>query len=148
MSLPVEFNYEIMPLTAESFFNQLLSELCAEISFRSVQKSLTINSVCPHCNTQCSYIRTYCVFYSLLMCVCMCVDEKGGGFDIYGNRIDSNGSVSASASGALPDSAPTSTNNGILTVECPYCKKFLAATRFAPHLEKCMGMGRQASRKR
>ena len=29
---------------------------------------------------------------------------------------------------------------------CPNCKRSLAASRFAPHLEKCMGMGRNSSR--
>jgi len=30
--------------------------------------------------------------------------------------------------------------------ECPNCNRTLAASRFAPHLEKCMGMGRTSSR--
>jgi len=30
--------------------------------------------------------------------------------------------------------------------ECPNCNRTLAASRFAPHLEKCMGMGRNSSR--
>ena len=29
---------------------------------------------------------------------------------------------------------------------CPNCSRNLAASRFAPHLEKCMGMGRTSSR--
>lgn len=29
---------------------------------------------------------------------------------------------------------------------CPNCDRNLAASRFAPHLEKCMGMGRNSSR--
>lgn len=29
---------------------------------------------------------------------------------------------------------------------CPSCNRGLAASRFAPHLEKCMGMGRNSSR--
>ncbi|XP_059171017.1 ataxin-7-like protein 3, partial [Physella acuta] len=29
---------------------------------------------------------------------------------------------------------------------CPNCQRHLAAARFAPHLEKCMGMGRNSSR--
>ncbi len=29
---------------------------------------------------------------------------------------------------------------------CPNCQRNMAATRFAPHLEKCMGMGRNSSR--
>ena len=29
---------------------------------------------------------------------------------------------------------------------CPHCDRTLAASRFAPHLEKCMGMGRNSSR--
>lgn len=30
--------------------------------------------------------------------------------------------------------------------KCPTCHRSLAAQRFAPHLEKCMGMGRNSSR--
>ncbi|KAK0137789.1 Ataxin-7-like protein 3 [Merluccius polli] len=30
--------------------------------------------------------------------------------------------------------------------ECPNCKRCIAASRFAPHLEKCLGMGRNSSR--
>jgi len=30
--------------------------------------------------------------------------------------------------------------------QCPRCHRTLAAARFAPHLEKCMGMGRNSSR--
>ncbi|XP_033624661.1 ataxin-7-like protein 3 [Asterias rubens] len=29
---------------------------------------------------------------------------------------------------------------------CPHCNRNLSASRFAPHLEKCMGMGRNSSR--
>ena len=29
---------------------------------------------------------------------------------------------------------------------CPSCGRNMAASRFAPHLEKCMGMGRNSSR--
>jgi len=47
---------------------------------------------------------------------------------------------------------PVSTITGLPTlktvpqIECPNCKRQLAASRFAPHLEKCMGMGRNSSR--
>ncbi|XP_037834525.1 ataxin-7-like protein 3 isoform X2 [Kryptolebias marmoratus] len=30
--------------------------------------------------------------------------------------------------------------------ECPNCRRLIAASRFAPHLEKCLGMGRNSSR--
>lgn len=29
---------------------------------------------------------------------------------------------------------------------CPNCSRMLGAQKFAPHLEKCMGMGRNSSR--
>ncbi|CAO1429625.1 unnamed protein product [Diamesa serratosioi] len=32
------------------------------------------------------------------------------------------------------------------TVKCPICQQFVSAKRFAPHLERCMGMGRNSSR--
>ena len=41
-----------------------------------------------------------------------------------------------------------SVNNALLKYECacPNCGRNIAAIRFAPHLEKCMGMGRSSSR--
>uniref|UniRef100_A0A8R1TMW1 SAGA-associated factor 11 n=1 Tax=Onchocerca volvulus TaxID=6282 RepID=A0A8R1TMW1_ONCVO len=33
-----------------------------------------------------------------------------------------------------------------MEVVCDECKRTIAASRFAPHLEKCMGMGRSSSR--
>merc|ERR1712038_881900 len=33
-----------------------------------------------------------------------------------------------------------------LECPCPNCHRNMAASRFAPHLEKCMGMGRTSSR--
>lgn len=51
------------------------------------------------------------------------------GYDIYGLKIENHDS------------------NGEL-VECGICKKSVAAARFAPHLEKCMGLGRGARNKR
>ncbi|PVD35893.1 hypothetical protein C0Q70_02862 [Pomacea canaliculata] len=39
--------------------------------------------------------------------------------------------------------APTKKN---FECVCPSCQRHLAASRFAPHLEKCMGMGRNSSR--
>jgi hypothetical protein len=86
-----------------------------------------------------------------------CIVDERSGLDIYGNRIDSNGVVMSSQPGStlsstnsneLSSQPTTSCSSGMLTAECPCCKKVLAATRFAPHLEKCMGMGRQSARKR
>lgn len=57
-----------------------------------------------------------------------CVATKQG-YDIYGLKIDNH-----DANGEL--------------VECAICKKTVAASRFAPHLEKCMGLGRTARIKR
>jgi len=34
----------------------------------------------------------------------------------------------------------------VIDIDCPECHRQVAATRFAPHLEKCMGMGRNSSR--
>jgi hypothetical protein len=45
-------------------------------------------------------------------------------------------------------SSSTTNNNNLLKYECvcPSCERNVAAIRFAPHLEKCMGMGRHSSR--
>lgn len=36
--------------------------------------------------------------------------------------------------------------HGAESVQCPHCGRFVQAARFAPHLEKCMGMGRSSAR--
>ncbi len=60
---------------------------------------------------------------------CLIITVVRQGVDIYGQKIDNH-----DANGEL--------------VECPVCKKSVAASRFAPHLEKCIGMGRSARPKR
>jgi len=57
------------------------------------------------------------------------VEANKAGYDIYGLKVDNH-----DANGEL--------------VECPICKKNVAAARFAVHLEKCMGIGRTARTKR
>ena len=52
------------------------------------------------------------------------VDVKG--YDIFGNT-------------------PQSLQKNV-DCQCPNCDRTLAAQKFAPHLEKCMGMGRNSSR--
>jgi len=52
------------------------------------------------------------------------VDVKG--LDIFGN-------------------APFSVKKSV-DCTCPNCNRFLGAQKFAPHLEKCMGMGRNSTR--
>ncbi|GAB4813058.1 hypothetical protein N2152v2_000104 [Parachlorella kessleri] len=60
---------------------------------------------------------------------------------------------------AAPPPHPTPSGRGLVDVfgnqvppialdqvSCPNCGRKVAAGRFAPHLEKCMGRGRQASR--
>lgn len=37
-------------------------------------------------------------------------------------------------------------NPDVEKATCPNCDRLVAAARFAPHLEKCMGMGRNSSR--
>lgn len=37
--------------------------------------------------------------------------------------------------------------NTVDSCTCPQCERLVAAIRFAPHLEKCMGMGRIQGRK-
>jgi len=49
------------------------------------------------------------------------------GLDIFGQQITKNAKTN-------------------LECECPKCNRTLAAARFAQHLEKCMGMGRNSSR--
>lgn len=49
---------------------------------------------------------------------------------------------------SAPDSNifPDKNNKKPTDCHCPNCQSKVAASRFAPHLEKCMGMGRNSSR--
>ncbi|XP_055626846.1 SAGA-associated factor 11 homolog isoform X2 [Toxorhynchites rutilus septentrionalis] len=48
----------------------------------------------------------------------------------------------------LPDMDVFGFSNSKKAIDCscPNCNRIVAASRFAPHLEKCMGMGRNSSR--
>ncbi|VDN17857.1 unnamed protein product [Gongylonema pulchrum] len=52
-----------------------------------------------------------------------------GDFDIFGSTMNSQ-----------------TKHQKNMDVVCDQCKRAIAACRFAPHLEKCMGMGRNSSR--
>ena len=56
--------------------------------------------------------------------------QRQTGLDVFGEAIVTNGQAKKSQ----------------LECICPHCQRNLAASRFAPHLEKCMGMGRNSSR--
>ena len=46
-----------MSSTPDALFNQLLSEILIEISFKYFQTGMAINSICPHCNKTCQLYR-------------------------------------------------------------------------------------------
>lgn len=48
----------------------------------------------------------------------------------------------------MPDMDVFGSTNSKKAIDCscPNCNRIVAASRFAPHLEKCMGMGRNSSR--
>lgn len=59
--------------------------------------------------------------------------------DIFGVPLSSSGRSTTGGAGTS-----SSANNDYCV--CPECQQTTAACRFAPHLEKCMGMGRNSSR--
>ena len=54
--------------------------------------------------------------------------------------------ISESFRGDIFADTTESTRNKALEVSCPECQRTITASRFAPHLEKCMGMGRISRR--
>ena len=70
------------------------------------------------------------------------------------NDDDSAANPSSKESGTMVDvfGQAVTTTSGVPALKkqcecvCPNCQRNLAASRFAPHLEKCMGMGRNSSR--
>ena len=83
------------------------------------------------------------------------VDEttrSSGGLDA---DMDSEMMLLSSSSSAAASSAAANAQAALLLAAgskkpaecvCPNCQRNMAASRFAPHLEKCMGMGRNSSR--
>ena len=71
-----------------------------------------------------------------------------------GNSNDSMASSGGGGGGGMLDvfGQAVTTTSGVPALKkqcecvCPNCQRNLAASRFAPHLEKCMGMGRNSSR--
>ncbi|KAK0420505.1 hypothetical protein QR680_014728 [Steinernema hermaphroditum] len=71
------------------------------------------------------------------------------GIDLHMLAGSSNGNSNAASSQQPSTSNGKSTSNGARSkheCKCPECGRTIAATRFAPHLENCLGMGRNASR--
>ena len=68
--------------------------------------------------------------------------------DVLGVFSNLNENYKPPGNGGRNGHGPSSANNQLLKYECvcPNCGRSLAAIRFAPHLEKCMGMGRNSSR--
>ena len=75
----------------------------------------------------------------------------------FGENLNSSTAATTAAattSGSLVDvfGQAVTTSSGVPALKkqcecvCPNCQRNLAASRFAPHLEKCMGMGRNSSR--
>lgn len=63
----------------------------------------------------------------------------GGGGGAGGEAFDYDAATEMLSSAAVNSKKPAE-------CVCPNCQRNMAASRFAPHLEKCMGMGRNSSR--
>ena len=67
----------------------------------------------------------------LCVCVCVCVCHTTDVIDVKGYDIFGNTQQSLQKN---------------VDCQCPNCERTLGAAKFAPHLEKCMGMGRNSTR--
>ena len=92
----------------------------------TVSATTGINSINPHANTNYSSSSSAAV-----TSISTSEINENPGFDVFGNVTHGKG-------------VPRVTHE----CKCPQCNRSIAATRFVPHLEKCMGMGRAASRAR
>ncbi|TKR64560.1 hypothetical protein L596_025070 [Steinernema carpocapsae] len=71
------------------------------------------------------------------------------GLDLEANLPHENGINGNGVQQPGPSNGRVGTSNGFRSkyeCPCPECGRVIAATRFAPHLENCLGMGRNASR--
>lgn len=105
----------------------ITEDLIVEECFGHFQKVELDYQTCSHCSEHCH--RFSISFSTLTSAYRSILPVNKQGLDIYGQKIDNH-----DANGEL--------------VECPVCKKSVAAARFAPHLEKCLGLGRNARPKR
>lgn len=76
---------------------------------------------CKHYGKLYDDIRLFCIYFGQHMLI-----VKRSGYDVWGKSY---------------------TVNNLPSYECVNCQKTIASTRYAPHLEKCLGLsGRQSSR--
>lgn len=114
------------PIVAVAVTRLLLRELLVEECFASFKRRELARLPCSICGQHC---QTYGIVLPRGKGLTRCCTVTKAGHDIYGLKIDNH-----DANGQL--------------AECSICQKSVAASRFAPHLEKCMGMGRSARKKR
>lgn len=131
---PIIFDFEMglqscSPIAVEALASLLLRELLVEECFSFFKQRELKRLPCSVCGQHCKTygIQLYSMAVTDIPFGCLSVTKAG--HDIYGLKIDNH-----DANGQL--------------VECSICKKSVSAARFAPHLEKCMGMGRSARIKR
>ncbi|KAG2220620.1 hypothetical protein INT45_014050 [Circinella minor] len=103
---------------AYSLLGELIDECIYDVLFEAHRDIKQGNNICQICQTRILSILT------INHCCVFIVSRPG--CDIYGNTYAAN---------SLP------------SYECVGCRRMIAAVRYAPHLEKCLGLaGRQSSR--
>jgi hypothetical protein len=73
----------------------------------------------------------------------LCSDEEAFSADAFAAALgggSGGGKPAADAFGCRPPALPTE------ELSCPHCKRAVGAARFAPHLQNCLGKGRNAQR--
>lgn len=141
--------YDISP-AAQSLYNHLLTAHCFTLSVDCMQRGLLSTLPCPHCRGKCWRMCTR------------------NGYDIHSNKISTFmgggggqrgkqrrarqaalGNVNASASDDdetaknLTDERINNDDTQLMinnTVPCTNCGKTVLINRFAPHLERCLGL--------
>ncbi|KAI1316425.1 hypothetical protein EDD11_009988 [Mortierella claussenii] len=107
---------------------ELLDEIVLDVVSEAHRDVKTMRSICPVCKTKCrNYgITSILSFDVLISSMFTSFAVVRTGLDIFGQNPQSNNSQ---------------------TYDCVHCQRSFPAQRYAPHLEKCLGLsGRSSSR--
>ncbi|EIW86531.1 hypothetical protein CONPUDRAFT_141048 [Coniophora puteana RWD-64-598 SS2] len=118
---------ETINILASRLFSALLDDLTMDIALRAHHEVAKSRAVCAVCNTRCGMAHP-------------------NGTSVQPSQDPASGSHELSVKEESGSNAGTSVSaDDIGNFECLVCKRKVAASRYAPHLSKCMGLGRRAT---
>jgi len=118
---------ETINILASRLFSALLDDLTMDIALRAHHEVAKSRAVCTVCNTRCGMAHP-------------------NGTSVQPSQDPASGSHELSVREDSSSNAGTSVSaDDVGNFECVVCKRKVAASRYAPHLSSCMGLGRRTT---